>query len=86
MKDRKVSSMCQVNFASLRSPVIEVHESPSDYPGKYMARIFDVDVPTDIVMVKDTLAELQNDIRQHTDMIFFTRGMEDVESLIGAWV
>ena len=86
MEDRKVSSMNRVNFSSLRLPAIAVHENPSDYPGKFMARIFDADIPTNIVMVKDTLEELQHDIRQNTNMVFFTRGTEDVESMIGAWV
>lgn len=86
MEDRKVSSIKQVNFNGLRYPAIVIYENPSDYPEKYVARVFDIDVPTNIVMIKDTLAELQNDIREHTNMIFFTRGTEDVETIVGVWM
>lgn len=84
--DKVIMSIAQVDMDGLRFPVIAVHEDPNDYPGKCAARIFDMDKPTRIVIVKETLGELQKDIRSHTNMLFFPRDDEDVESLVGAWI
>ena len=35
-------------------PVITVYRSPKEYPGKYVARLFDLDRPTRFVFVADT--------------------------------
>lgn len=85
-KDTLLMSIAQVDMDELRFPVIAVHEDPNDYPGKYVARIFDMDRPTTLVIVKESLAELQRDIRSNTNMFFFPREDKDVESLVGAWI
>lgn len=47
---------------------------------------FDADIPTNVVMVKDTLEELMEDITVNTDMVFMQRGADDTESLVGVWM
>lgn len=85
-KDHIIGSIKNVDMSDLRIAVIAVYESPEDYPGKYVARVFDVDMPTNVVMVRDTLEEIQGDIRKNTAKEFFRRGKEDVPCMIGAWI
>ena len=51
-----------------------------------MARIYELDKPTDTLMIKDTLEEIETDIRENTGMTFIPRGAEDVLSLVGVWM
>jgi hypothetical protein len=46
-----------------RVPIVAVYENPSDYPGKYVARLWDIQRrPTRYVMVKDDLESIRNNI------------------------
>ena len=51
-----------------------------------MARVYELDKPTDTLMIKDTLKEIEMDIRKNTGMTFIPRGVEDVLSLVGVWM
>ena len=67
-------------------PFIAVYQHPEDFPEKCVARIYELDKPTDTIMVKDTLKEIETDIRENTGMVFMPRGAEDVRSLVGVWM
>lgn len=43
-------------------PMIVVYKNPSDYPDKYIARLWDLDKPTEFIAVKDTLEEIRSAI------------------------
>ena len=81
-----VKSFAEVDFTNLRMPAIAVYEHPRDYPDEYAARVFDVDKPTDTVMIKETLVAVQEDIRKHTNMVFIKRGAEDEPHIVGVWL
>ena len=85
MKEKRVSSVKEIDMRGLFMPVIAVYEHPDDFPDKYVARVFDVDRPTDTVVVKDSLLDIQRDIGENTCRIFVPRGAEDVRSLVGGW-
>lgn len=51
-----------------------------------MARVYELDKPTDTLMIKDTLKEIEMDIRKNTGMTFIPRGVEDALSLVGVWM
>lgn len=40
-------------------PLICVYENPKDYPGKYVARLWDRDSPTNLIALTDSLADLR---------------------------
>ena len=79
-------SIKEVDFSNIKVPVIVVYEHPSDYPQYYVARIFNVDKPTDTIMLKDTLEEIQEDVRNNTNMMFMLRGAEDDPCIVGVWL
>ena len=86
MKDLIIDSISQIDMRSLRLPEIAIHMHPSDYPNKYLARVFDREVPTNAIIIKDSLEELQKDIGENTNMVFLERTDKDVESMLGVWI
>lgn len=86
MTDKVMKSIKEVDLTGLKIPVVAVHISPGDYPGKNVARVFDITVPTNVVVIKETIGELMEDIRSNTNLTFMPRGAEDEESLVGVWL
>ena len=84
--DKIVNSIQQIDLSDLKIPVAAVYNKPPDYPDKCVARIFDLDKPTNAVVIKDELESLMNDIKDNTNLTFLQRGAEDVESLVGVWM
>lgn len=84
--DKRVASTYEVDFTGLKLPIIAVYQSPRDYPGCYVARVFDVDKPTNVIITRDNLEDLQQDIAEHTGMVFIPRSMEDGQQVIGTWI
>lgn len=62
MKKQKDMELKDFNF-NLRTlvsvPIIAIYNSPSDYPGKYIARLWNIDKPTKFIAVKDSLEEIR---------------------------
>lgn len=63
MKDNNIQSFKDVDFSSVSVPFIALFRGPDDYPGKYVARLFDLDKPTNAVMVRDEFEEIEEDIK-----------------------
>lgn len=49
----------EVDFQNMRFPLIVVYENPKDFPGKVVARIFDVNQPTPFCVVRNELDEIR---------------------------
>ena len=86
MPVKLITSTKELDTSNLKVPVIVVYEHPDDYPEYYVARVFNVDKPTDTIMLKDKLSEIQDDIRANTDMMFMLRGVEDEPCIVGVWI
>lgn len=84
--DKKVDSIKEVDLSGLEMPMIVVYDHPTDYPDNYVARVFEVGNPTNAVIVKDDVDEIQQDIRENTDMMFFPRESEDKPCIVGVWM
>ena len=83
---RVAESIREVDFSGLKVPFVAVYGHPDDFPDKYVARIYELDRATDTIMVKETLEEIEMDIKEHTAMTFIPRGTADVPSLVGVWM
>lgn len=86
MQEKRVDSIRQVDMSELIAPVIAVHQHPTDFPDKCVARIFDMDRPTDTIIVKETVAEIVQDIQENTSFTYVPRGAADVPSLVSVWI
>lgn len=43
-------------------PMVVLYENPSDFPGKFVARLWFLNRPTPYAIIKDTLKELEEEI------------------------
>ena len=76
MQEKRVESIKKVDFSGLKVPFVAVYKHPEDFPDKCVATL----------MVKDTVEQIEADIRKHTGMTFLPRGTADVPSLVGVWM
>ena len=87
MKAKEVKSFAEVDTSDLRQPIICVFRNPKDYPDKCVARIFDGTKPTNIVITRDTVDEIREDIvRRFPDKLPFARCKEDNKSVVESWI
>ncbi len=87
-KDIIVKSITCVDLARMKAPAVALFYNLPDYPGKYVARIYDQGEYTDICMVWKDIQELNADIwaDKRKNWTFYNRGCEDVPELLGAWM
>lgn len=67
-----------------RLPMICVYEKPTDYPDKYVARLWDGQYPTRLVAVADTLDDIKEKIPPN--MVLIPRVEKDDPTIIGSWL
>lgn len=78
IKDIDLSIFCFLQVA--------VFNRPKDYPDKAVARIFDNGCPTNVVMVADEPETLKEDVCKNTTLMWFPRGKDDHESVVGVYM
>lgn len=85
--DKKVLSLQVVDTRDLECPIIAIYINPEDYPKNAVARLFDLDKPTNVVLVKKSLEELREDIiKSFPDMVRFDRAKSDTRSIVETWI
>ena len=76
------------DYAEIRKntmfPIICVYRHPKDYPNKFVARLFDIDIPTDVAEVADTLDEIRQTIPPNMERI--ERHENDDEYIVETWI
>ena len=82
-KDVIITNFNQVNISRMKMPFIVIYAHPKDYLNSYVARLFDVNKPTNVVIVSKNLEELRNKIPK--GMVKFNRGNEDDEKIIESY-
>lgn len=66
------------------APLICVFNSPKDYPGLYVARLFDLTKPTKYAATAKTLEDIRKTIP--AEMICFGRDKEDDPCIVETWI
>lgn len=85
MKDIIVQNINQIDLSGIRMPVFAVYDHPEDYPDHCIARLFDTDRPTNIIIKRSTVKEMQRYFRK-TTLMFSPRDPKDARSLVGTWM
>lgn len=67
-----------------RMPIIVVYKDTKDYPGQYVARLWDLITPTEVVVVKNTLEEIRNEIPE--GFINIGRMSNDDPVIVESWI
>lgn len=66
-------------------PIITIFNSPTGYPGKYVARVFDVGKPTNLAAVAGTYEDLLEAIPTR-QMVRLERNPNDDPVIVETWV
>lgn len=87
MRTTEVKSFYEVDVSDLKQMIICVYKGPEDYPDKCVARIFDGTKPTNIVIIRESVEEIREDIiKRFPDKIPFARCKGDCKSIVESWV
>lgn len=65
-------------------PMITVYKHPEDYPEQYVARVWDVNKPTHLIALADTLEELREAIPE--GMCNLGRQQQDDPCIVEVWI
>lgn len=65
-------------------PLICIYSSPTDYPGKYVARLWDMMRPTNLVTVSDSLEGIRQTIPD--GMMLCPRYPNDDNCIVETWI
>lgn len=66
-------------------PMIVIYKNPADYPGKYVARLWDMNKPTGEFAVADTYEELIKEVPVG-DMVRMPRHPDDDPVICEIWM
>jgi hypothetical protein len=83
-KDTLINSFNEINFKELRMPIICIYFSPSDYKEMYVARVFDVDQPLPLIMMRNSLEALRKEIPEQFNVI--PRSPNDDNTIVESWM
>lgn len=84
MNDVKVEDFNLVDFSGLRIPVIVIYKKPEDYPSDYVARVWDANKPTNVVLVNEELENVRHKIPE--GMIRIGRSPKDDVVIEEVWI
>lgn len=88
MQTKRVKSFRQVDFSDIKAPMIVIYNSPSDYPGKYIARVWEAAIPaaTNCIQIWDDLEERRMDIWAAGFIARFPRAAGDDPVIVESWM
>ena len=88
MKTKQVRSFREVDFSDIKMPMIVICNSPTDYPGKYIARVWDAEIPaaTSCIQTSDTLEKLRKDIKAAGFSLRLMRAAGDDPVIVESWM
>lgn len=84
--DEILESLSQVNIADMRMPAIVVSQYPREYPDSYVARIFEMDKPTNMILLREDLESMQEEIKRNYPGKFFSIMEKSNPELLGIWL
>lgn len=76
-------------FNMLKEKKLEIwviYDCPADYPGKFVARKWVLDVPTKTVIIGDTLDEVRNKLPNKQNLVCLDRSFQDDPIIVETWL
>lgn len=69
----------------LQFPFLTVYNSPADYPGKFVARVFDLNKATKFVFLADSYMELADKMSAQK-LTRMDRNQQDDPAIVEVWI
>lgn len=87
MRDIILLNFKSVDISDLSAPMIVIYESYLEYSNCIVARLYDKDESTNVVVLTETVEEMRIKIKQtYPHLVRFNQGLEDTESLVEVWL
>lgn len=86
--NKMVESMTQVDLSEIKMPMAVVYDSPKDFPGMYLCRIWEGSGchPTNTAMQKNSLEAMREDLQAAGFSIRFPRADGDDPAILETWI
>ena len=83
-----VNSFLEVDMSEMRVPGIVVYKNPEDFPGVFVARLFEMAAgnPTTILIKRDTLEKIRKDVDAAGFTTQLKRSENDAKSIVETWL
>lgn len=82
-----INTFGQVDMSKIGNPVIVIYNSPDDYKGYFVARVWDLDKPTDTFMLKKDLHKIREDIKANLpNMVRLPKAQNDDPCIVETWI
>lgn len=65
MADILLKDFIEINTNFFKMPIYVIYNKPSDYPNHYVARLFDLDKSTNLIVIDESLESLRAKIPQN---------------------
>lgn len=82
--DMILEHFLDADVSDIELPIITIYDNPKDYPGKFVARLFDINKPTNCITLADTLEEIRETLPY--GMIPLMRHPKDDEKIVEVWI
>lgn len=87
VSDVNIRTFGNADLSGITMPMIAVYRNPADYPGWFVARVFDHGQPLNIHIRRRKIEEIRADIiKAFPGMIPFAPGAEDDSCIVETWV
>ncbi len=86
--NKMVKSMKQVDLSEIKIPMAVIYDSPKDFPGMYLCRIWEGAGchPTNTIIQKNYLDEMREDLQAAGFMFRFSRADGDDPVILETWM
>lgn len=84
VKDVQIDTFDNVDFRELKAPIIVVYEHPKDYPNCYVARVWDCEKPTNVIVLSDDLEGIRR--MRPPWMVQMKSSYKDDKCIVETWL
>lgn len=83
-----VQSLTGIQMSGLKVPMAVVYHNAKDLPGSYCSRLWEAtaSIPTNIVITRDTLDEIREDIKKAGFKTKFPAGVGEDRVIVETWI
>jgi hypothetical protein len=83
-KDQLISSFKEINFSNYKIPIICIYENPKDHRGMFVARLFDLDKPQPIILMRPSVEAIRGEIPESFSLV--PKSGQDDPAIVESWI
>lgn len=86
--NKPVPTLNLVDYSEMKMPVVVVYDSPLDFPGKVIARVWEASVnrPTNVYCQYETIAQCEKDAMSAGFIMKFPRSLSDDTHIVATYM